>query len=76
MAVHVKDLSDEDKMRLRRAEVKRAVADGGHPGYGADEAVQIVEDYMALLEELHEAYDLEPDELYEFDAARGAVFKE
>ena len=76
MATHVKDLSAEHKEQLRTLDAQRSVAEAGHPELTAEECEQRIVRYMIFIEDMHEQYDLDPEEVYTYDQARGSIFKE
>lgn len=76
MSTHVVTMSAPDTFRLREADGRRLIAESGNPGVDPDEARDWVEMYYELLAEFHESYGLDEEEIYEFDAARGAIFRE
>lgn len=72
----IKQMSEADLERLRRADSLRTLAESGHSPYGEEEAIAKIVGYYELVAEIHETYDLDEDETYVFDLARGAIFEE
>lgn len=73
--IHVKNLTPEHKTQLREMEAQRAVAESGHPELTAQECEERLVRYYIFIEDLHVQYDLDPEEQYELDCARGSIFK-
>jgi hypothetical protein len=69
-------MSEVDLERLRRSDAERTLAESGYSPYGEEEAIAKIVGYYELVAEIHETYDLDEDETYVFDLARGAIFQE
>lgn len=76
MTTYLTTLSPEDCYRLREADARRLVAESGTPVLTPEEAARQIVEYYELVDELYGKYDLDEEETYTFDLARGAIFQE
>lgn len=76
MSVHETNMSGQDLGALRELDARRLVAESGTPLLDPQTATDWIRHYYEFLEGVHERYELDPEEIYEFDCARGAIFRE
>lgn len=76
MPMYEAQLNEADKKKLRKLHAEKQVAEAGHPGLSYDQCEKRIISYYEFLEQLHERYDLEFDEWYSMDLARGSIFED
>jgi len=64
----------EEKVELRHKDAERMVAEVCPDEWGPQESVNKIIAYYTFLEDLHIKYDLDEDEHYTFDMARGIIY--
>jgi hypothetical protein len=75
MAIKVANLTPGETDQLRELDARMRVAESGHKGWSPSECEHHIVTYGEYLEHLHEKYQLDDDEVYTYDTARGLIFE-